>query len=305
MAPGTLHRNKALLSLNNTNDLITKSMESDPLLFHISTNLHHHHQHHNTVHRQSTNLKQPLNKETDATTKNDNNLSEFPSYPLTSPTELYSNINQNQRDLDKSNEFTKYNDNDDGVSDTSYSENLDLGSDDVSEDNFIKENDKNASINLDNLFDESKKSFSANETLITVNKLATLKSNDKSFNHGDLLKKDFRNDVQTKTDEIDECMECVISDVEAGRNLSQKYENYDNKEMDTIFNTEMGNIETTSYSLTNNIHGVTVKMENDFSSTTTKVAMGETRTFVSKPLLSCSCCKKKFVLSFLIHFEWY
>lgn len=291
MAPRLPHHNKALLGLNNTNDLITDSMESDQSLFHITTNLHHHHHEHHTVHRQSTNLKHHSNKETDGTTKNDNNLSEFPPYPPY-PTELYSNINQNQRDLDKSSEFTKYNDNDDGVTDSSYSENLDSDSDDVfhgtiSEDNFIKENDKNASINLDNLFDESKKSFLANETLITVNKLATLKSNDKSFSHEDLLKKDFRNDVQTKTDEIDECIECVISGIVEGRNISQKYENYDNKAMDTVhdseLHTQMGNTETTSYSLTNNINGVTVQMDNHISSATAKVTMmGETRTFVSK-----------------------
>lgn len=301
MAPGTSHHNKALLGLNNTNDLITDSMESDQSLFHISTNLHHHHHQHHTVHRQSTNLKHHSNKEADAATKNDNNLSEFPPYPFTSPTESYANINQNQRDLDKSSEFTKFNDNDDGVTDRSYNINLDSDGDDVfhgtiSEDDFIKENDKNASINLVNLFDKSKKSFLANDSiylansgLLTVDESATLNSNDKSFSHEDLLKKDLRNDVQTKTDEKDECMECVISDDVTGRNISQKYENYDNKEMDTVLDSElhipMGNTETTSNSLTNNINGVAPEMVNDISSTTAKAAMGETRTFVSIPFV--------------------
>lgn len=295
MAPGTSHHNKALLSPNNTNDLITVSMESDQSLFHISTNLHHHHQHH-TAHRQSTNLKHHSNKETDATTKNDNNLSEYPPYPLTSPTESDSNINQNQRDLDKSSEFTKFNDNDDGVTDRSYNVNLDSDSDDVfhgtiSEDDFIRENDKNASINLVNLFDKSRKPFLADEStylansrLLTVDELATLKSNDKSFSHEDLLKKDFRNDVETKTDEIDECMECVISGVVTGRNKSQKYENYDNKEMDTVFDSEL-NIQMGNSETTNNGNGITLKMDNNISATTAKAVMGETRTFVSKPFV--------------------
>lgn len=289
MAPGTSsHHNKALLGLNNTDDLITDSMESDQSLFHISTNLHHHHQHHqhHTAHRQSTNLKHHSNKETDATTKNDNNFSEFPPYPLTSPTESHSNINQNQRNLDKSSEFTKFNDNDDdGVTDRSYNVNLDTDGDDVfhgtiSEDDFIKENDKNASINLVNLFDKGKNAFLANDSmylansrLLTVDESATLNSNDKSFSREDLSKKDFRNDVQTKTDEIDKCMECVISGVVAGRNLSQKYENYDNEEMDTVFDSEQHT------QMGNNINGVTHEMDNNISSTTAKAAMGETRTF--------------------------
>lgn len=291
MAPGTSHHNKALLGLNNTNDLITDSMESDQSLFHISTNLHHHHHQHHTAHRQSTNLKHHLNKETDATTKNDYNLSEFPPYPLTSPTESYSNINQNERDLDKSSEFTKFNDNDDGVTDRSSNVNLDSDGDDVfhgtiSEDDFIKENDKNASINLVNLLDKGKKSVLANDStylanarLLTVDELATLNSNDKSLSREDLLKKDFRNDVQTKTDEIDKCVECVISGVVAGRNISQKYENYDNEEMDTVFDSEL------HIQMENNINGVTLEMDNNISSTTAKATMGETRTFVSKPFV--------------------
>lgn len=319
MALGTSHHNKALLGFNNTNDLLTDSMESDQSLVHTSTNLHHHHHQHHTVHSQSTNLKHHMNKEAaDATAKNDNNLSEFPP----SPTESHSNINQNQHDSDKSSEFTKFNDNDDGVTDRSYNVNSDSDSDDVfhttiSEDDYVKENDKNASINLVNLFDKSKKSFSANDSiylansrLLTVDELATLKSKAKSFSHGDLLKKDFRNGVQTETDEKeDECTECVISDVVAGRNMSQKYENYDNKAMDTVIGSElhirMGNSETTSNSLPNNINGITHKMDNDISSTTaTKAAMGETRTFVSIPFVMFLLKKKKnFVLSFLKHFE--
>lgn len=290
MAPGTSHHNKALLGLNNTNDLLTDSMDSDQSLFHTTTNLHHHHQHH-TVHRQSTNLKHHLNNdESDATTKNDNNLSE---YPLAPPTDSYSNINQNQRDSDKSSEFTQFNDNDDAVTDRSYTVNLDSHNDDVFhgtifEDGFMQENDKNASINLVNLFDENKKStlandsiYLANSKLLTVDELVTLNNNDKSFSHGDLLKKDLRNDVHTKTDEKDECMECVISGVVGRRNLSQKYESYDNKEMDTVFDsvlhTQMGNTETTSNSLTNSIVGNIRVMDNDISSTAAKDTMGETR----------------------------
>lgn len=301
MAPGTSHHNKALLGLNNTDDLITDSMESDQSLFHISTNPHHHHHHqHHTVHRQSTNLKHHMNKETDATTKNDNNLNEFQPYPIESD----SNINQNQHNLDKSSEFVKFNDNDDAVTDTSYDVNVDLDTADVfhgtiSDDDFVKENDKNASINLVNSFDKSKKSSSANDSiylanarLLTVDELAILNSNDKSFSHEDLLKKDFRDDIQAKTDAKDECMECVISGIVATPNISQKYENYDNKkEMDTVIDSELhniqiGNSKTTSNSLTNNINGgITHKMDNDISSTTAKATMGETRTFVSIPFV--------------------
>lgn len=305
MAPGTSsHHNKALLGLNNTNDLLTDSMESDQSLFHTTTNLHHHHHQHHTVHRQSTNYKHhSINKEdssSDVTTKNDNNLSEYPPYPLTSlPTDSYSNINQNQRDLDKSaGEITQFNDNndDDGVTDIeSLNVNADTDDDDDNdndavlhvtqfEDDASQKNGKNASINLVNLFDKNKKSaalandsiYLANSTLITVDELATLSNNDKSFSPEDLLKKDLRNDVHTKTDEIDECVECVISSVVGDRNLSQKYESYGNgEEMETLIDPElhMERGKTTSNSFTNSR-----EMDGDISSTTTaKATMGETK----------------------------
>lgn len=303
MAPGTSHHNKALAAFNNThNDLLAHSMDTDQSLFHTTTNLHHHHQQqqqHHTAHRQSTNLKHRANKETDDTTKNDNNLSEFPPYPLTSPTDSYSNINQDEHDSDKFNAFTKFNDNDNGVTDKSYAQPEEgddgfHGAPAIEDDDSIEANDKNASINLGNLLDKNRMSLPPDDSiawLSTVDELDTLNGiSNKSASYEDLLGKDFRNDVQTKADdEKDECMECVISGIVDGQNVSQKYENYVNKESDTMPDFEqpiqMGNSGSTSNSLKNNINGNIPGMDNDISSATAKATMGETRTFVSKPFV--------------------